>query len=108
VKPSSLTHLRSRLRTLLPFALIFGAVLGAASSAQRSTYTFTSTLDDGSPGTLRAAVNAARLTPVDDTIVFDETVFAAPRKTITMNGTSFPGDERWRTPHRRALRRRGA
>ena len=50
-----------------------------------STFTVTSTLDDGSDGTLRWAVAQANLGG-DNTIAFDSTVFDTPQ-TITLAGT---------------------
>src|SRR3954468_1324070 len=50
-----------------------------------STFTVTSTLDDGSDGTLRWAVTQANLGG-DNTIAFDGTVFGTPQ-TISLAGT---------------------
>ncbi|HEV8065875.1 MAG TPA: right-handed parallel beta-helix repeat-containing protein, partial [Acidimicrobiales bacterium] len=51
-----------------------------------STWTVTSTLDDGSTGTLRWAIGQANSAGGAETINFDPTVFATPQ-TITLNGT---------------------
>ena len=48
-----------------------------------STFTVTSTLDDGSVGTLRWAVGQANSTGGAETIAFDSTVFKTPQ-TITL------------------------
>src|SRR3954449_1562826 len=50
-----------------------------------STFTVTSTLDDGTVGTLRYEIGQANTNPGDDTIDFDGGVFATPQ-TITLNG----------------------
>ena len=50
-----------------------------------STFTVTSTLDDGSDGTLRWAITQANLGG-DNTIDFDSTVFSTPQ-TISLAGT---------------------
>ena len=51
-----------------------------------STFTVTSTLDDGSAGTLRWAVGQANSAGGAETIAFDKTVFKTPQ-TITLTGT---------------------
>jgi fibronectin-binding autotransporter adhesin len=51
-----------------------------------STWTVTSTLDDGSTGTLRWAIGQANSAGGAETINFDPTVFATSQ-TITLNGT---------------------
>ena len=51
-----------------------------------STFTVTSTLDDGSVGTLRWAVGQANSAGGAETIAFDKTVFKTPQ-TITLAGT---------------------
>jgi hypothetical protein len=50
-----------------------------------STFTVTSTLDDGSDGTLRWAITQAN-SGGDNTIAFDSTVFGTPQ-TITLAGS---------------------
>jgi hypothetical protein len=66
-------------QVLAPFAVAATIAL-AASSANAATLAVSSTLDDGSPGTLRSQVAAAAS---GDTIAFDPTLFAQPR-TITL------------------------
>jgi fibronectin-binding autotransporter adhesin len=51
-----------------------------------STWTVTSTLDDGSTGTLRWAIGQANSAGGAETINFDPTVFATSQ-TITLSGT---------------------
>ena len=51
-----------------------------------STFTVTSTLDNGSAGTLRWAVGQANSAGGAETITFDKTVFKTPQ-TITLTGT---------------------
>ncbi len=51
-----------------------------------STFTVTSTLDNGSVGTLRWAVGQANSAGGAETIAFDKTVFKTPQ-TITLTGT---------------------
>ena len=51
-----------------------------------STFTVTSTLDNGSAGTLRWAVGQANSAGGAETIAFDKTVFKTPQ-TITLTGT---------------------
>ena len=51
-----------------------------------STFTVTSTLDNGSVGTLRWAVGQANAAGGAETIAFDKTVFKTPQ-TITLTGT---------------------
>ncbi len=51
-----------------------------------STFTVTSTLDNGSAGTLRWAVGQANSAGGAETIAFDKTVFKNPQ-TITLSGT---------------------
>jgi parallel beta-helix repeat protein len=51
-----------------------------------STWTVTSTLDDGSTGTLRWAISQANAAGGAETINFSPTVFSAPQ-TITLGGT---------------------
>ena len=54
--------------------------------------TTTQDVEDDKDGliSLREAINTANDAPSDDAISFSETVFAAPRKTITLNGTQLP------------------
>src|SRR5271166_3665907 len=51
-----------------------------------STFTVTSTLDDGSAGTLRWAIGQANSAGGAETITFDKTVFKTAQ-TINLNGT---------------------
>jgi hypothetical protein len=60
------------------------ALMGA--SARAADYVVTNINDSGA-GSLRAAILLANASAESDTIIFDETVFAAPRKTITLGGT---------------------
>jgi hypothetical protein len=87
---------RSRIRSL--FASRVPRTIRKASTRRRlavealeertllSTFTVTSTLDDGSVGTLRWAVGQANSTGGAETIAFDQKVFKTPR-TITLSGT---------------------
>src|SRR3954451_13203410 len=45
-----------------------------------STFTVTSTLDDGTAGTLRYEIGQANTNPGDDTIDFDGGVFSSPQQ----------------------------
>jgi parallel beta-helix repeat protein/predicted outer membrane repeat protein len=62
-----------------------GAFEGSIPLPQ-TTFVVTNTLDDGSVGSLRWAVNEANSTPGANTITFDATVFATAQ-TITLSGT---------------------
>ena len=53
-----------------------------------STFTVNNTLDDGSSGSLRWAINQANSNPGPDTIIFDSSLFSSPRK-ITLT-TALP------------------
>ena len=69
-----------------------------------STFTVTSTLDDGSAGTLRYAIGQANSTAGADTIDFDSSVFNTPQ-TITLNGTQLELSDTTGTRRSRARRR---
>lgn len=78
-------------------ALVFSAEVARANNPVVIVVTTTVDEDDGTsdPGvgtgtSLREAINRANTDGVNSEIVFNEAVFAAPRKTITLNGTPLP------------------
>ncbi|WP_165230645.1 right-handed parallel beta-helix repeat-containing protein [Aquisphaera insulae] len=79
IGPGLVEHRRRQRRRLRP------SLLALEDRRLLSTFTVTSTLDDGSPGTLRHEIGQANANPGDDTIDFDGGVFATPQ-TITLNG----------------------
>ena len=77
------------MKRFLPLLLGLATVL-VPLSAHAANFTVTSDADDGGAGTLRAAINAANADGETSNITFSATAFAAPRKTITLNGTQLP------------------
>src|SRR5437764_5001442 len=74
-------HPRSRTRKL--------AVLNLEDRTTPAQFTVTSLADDGSPGTLRDAINQANATSAADEIVFNPSLFATPQ-TLTLAQGALP------------------